>query len=153
MKTTLDSLSLLAATIMLAIIFVAGLRERIVNIPRWFANPPASFDLIRQQAVNAPKFWIPVQLLFVITLVTAFITNWSDATVRNRLLISTGFFLLVIILTATYYVREIMAFQRIPATASVTPELLKRVNRWYQTTVIRNILQGVALGFLVWALI
>ncbi|GAB3551030.1 hypothetical protein [Spirosoma fluminis] len=68
-------------------------------------------------------------------------------------MISTGFFLLVIILTASYYVREIMAFQRIPATAPATPELLKRANRWYQTTIIRNILQGVALGFMVWALI
>jgi hypothetical protein len=145
MKTQMNSLSLIAATVMLAVIFTAGVRERLVNIPQWFADPPSSFEIIRQQASSAAKFWIPVQIMFIIALITAFVTNWKCADVRFYLLLGTVCFLIVIILTATYYVREIMDFSKIPPTDEATPELLRRAELWYKTTVIRNILQGIAL--------
>ena len=143
----MDIISLIAATLVLGIIFIAGLRERMVNIPRWFADPPSSFEIIRQQAGPAAKFWIPVQIIFLITLITAFITNWKYTEVRSYLLLGTLCFVIVVILTTTYFVKEIMAFSRIPVTGEATPELLKRADRWFKTTIIRNIVQGIALRF------
>lgn len=148
---TISNLSLFAATITLTIIFVAGVRERVVNIPRWFSNPPASFELIRQQAPAATRFWIPVQLTFLVTLTLAFITNWKYHDVRLMMILGTTAFLIVIALTAAFYVKEIMAFSKMPADAPVTKDLLKRAHIWYSTTVSRNIIQGIALVFFILA--
>lgn len=153
MKASTDTIFITAATVLLAVIFFAGVRERVVNIPRWFADPPSSFEVIRHQAKGAQQFWIPLQLLFLIALIGAFITNWSHAGVRTMMFIGTAAFLLVIILTAVYFVKEIMYFSGLPVDAPATPDLLERANTWYQTTVSRNILQGIALIFFIVATI
>jgi len=153
MKMTLSNVSLLIATVTLGVIFIAGVRERIVNIPQWFANPPSSFELIRQQAPSAVRFWIPVQIVFVVSLILAFVSNWRHTDVRMMMIVGTAAFLVVIALTAAYFVKEVMEFSRMPADAPVTEELLKRANLWFQTTVVRNIIQGVALVFFVIAVI
>ena len=142
---TTNNIWLIAATSTLAVIFVAGIRERILNIPRWFSNPPSSFELIRQQAPAAQRFWIPLQIVFMITLISAFITNWKTYDIRLMLILGTTAFFIVIALTAAYYVKEIMAFSKMPVDAPVTNELLIRARRWYRTTISRNIIQGIAL--------
>lgn len=142
---TTNSISLIAATLALAVIFIAGVRERVLNIPRWFANPPSSFELIRRQAPAAARFWIPAQLVFLATLIFAFVVNWQLRDVRLMLMLGTAAFLAAIVLTAAYYVKEIMAFSKMPPDAPVTDELLKRAHTWYSTTISRNIIQGVAL--------
>lgn len=146
---TLSSLSLLAATITLSIIFIAGVRERVVNIPKWFSNPPASFELIRQQAPAAQRFWIPVQIVFLVTLILSLSTNWKYKDVRLMMILGTSAFLVVIALTAAFYVKEIMAFSKMPVDAPATESLLKRADTWYSTTVSRNIIQGIALVFFI----
>jgi hypothetical protein len=149
MNMILSNISLLMATLTLGVIFIAGVRERIVNIPRWFADPPVSFELIRKQAPAAARFWIPVQIIFLVSLITAFITNWRYQDVRLMMIFGTAAFLIVIVLTAAFYVKEIMAFSKIPVDAPATETLLKRANTWFRTTVIRNIIQGVALVFFI----
>jgi len=152
MKSTFSGISLVAATLLLAVIVIAGVRERVVNIPNWFANPPASFDLIRKQAPAAQRFWIPLQILFFIALILAIASNWKYRPVRNLLIAGSVVYLLVVGLTAGYFLREVMYFSRLPADAPATPELLQRAKTWYQTTISRNILQGIALAFLVTAI-
>ena len=149
----MNSITLIAVTLTLAVIFLAGLRERLINIPRWFANPPSSFELIRQQAPAAMRFWIPVQIIFIVTLIAAFVVNWEIRDVRLMLIFGTAAFFVVIALTGIYYVKEIMAFSKMPPDAPVTDELLKRAHRWYSTTVSRNIIQGIALLFFILATI
>jgi hypothetical protein len=153
MKMTLSNISLLIATLTLGVIFIVGIRERIVNMPQWFADPPASFELIRKQAPPATRFWIPVQIIFLVALILAFITNWKYQEVRFMMILGTTAFLLVIVLTAAFYVKEIMAFSKMPVDAPVTEDLLKRANTWFRTTIIRNIIQGVALVFFIVAVI
>jgi hypothetical protein len=153
MKMTLSNISLLIATLTLGVIFIAGIRERVVNMPQWFADPPASFELIRKQAPAATRFWIPVQIIFLVALILAFISNWKYQEVRFMMILGTTAFLLVIVLTAAFYVKEVMAFSKMPVDAPVTEDLLKRANTWFRTTIIRNIIQGVALVFFIVAVI
>ncbi len=80
MKTSTDTIFIMAATVLLAVIFFAGIRERVVNMPRWFANPPASFEIIRQQAKGAQKFWIPLQILYtMLILAMLFVEVFRDS--------------------------------------------------------------------------
>jgi hypothetical protein len=70
-------ISLAAATGCAVLIFIAGGYERFYRIPKWFENPPQSFGLIAPQTKKSTVFWIPVQALFLIALITAIITNWG----------------------------------------------------------------------------
>lgn len=144
--------SLWIATITAAVVFLAGCWERIFRMPHWFANPPQSFALIAPQTKHSARFWIPLQLLFLVSFITALITNWSIEQVRPYLLMALACFLLVTIPTATYFVKEIIAFSKMTAETPRTPALLKRSQRWIQWTTSRNILQCCSLILLAWAL-
>lgn len=61
---------LLIALILIGLAVIVGAYQRIVEMPKWFANPPASFDLIRKQSKNARIFWILLTALFMIFICT-----------------------------------------------------------------------------------
>lgn len=143
--------ALIIAEILLAIIFIAGIYERVVNIPKWFSNPPYSFAYIREHAPKAQKFWIPLQILFFISFILAIVLNWGTPSTRNYMLLSAASYVLVIITTAAYFVKEIMAFSKMTDDTPVTPELLKRAKLWERWTTIRNALQLIGLIFLILA--
>ena len=148
----MEKFSLYTVAFMLGIILIRGTYERIYNIPKWFANPPSTFEIIRQQAKGSAQFWLPVQLLYIISFVAALITNWQSTTIRNYLIFAGVSYQIVIVVTMVYFVKEIMAFQKIPVDAPLTNELQHRVNKWYKWTIVRNILQGIAFVFLMLAL-
>ncbi|MDB5109361.1 MAG: hypothetical protein JWR67_475 [Mucilaginibacter sp.] len=134
------------------LIFIVGSYERIYRMPKWFENPPQSFGLIAPQTKKATIFWIPVQLLFIVALIIAIITNWELRDVRLYLILALGCFIAVAALTGAYFVKEILIFSKMPATTPATPQLQKRAQQWLKWTTVRNVLQAVSLGLLVVAL-
>src|SRR5204862_1620398 len=79
---------LLIAVILIWIAVIVGTYQRIFEMPKWFANPPASFELIRKQSKKARIFWIPLSALFMTSICTALILNWHLSDVRNYLIFS-----------------------------------------------------------------
>lgn len=148
----MNTFSLVAATIMAGVIAIAGGYERAFNMPKWFANPPVSFSLINKQSKNAQLFWIPVQILFIVSFIIATITNWQFIAMRLYLIIAFACFLLVVISTVAYFLKEILAFSKMPAITPVTPVLQQRADQWLRLTTFRNILQFISLVMLVIAL-
>jgi len=139
---------LLIAVIAMWIAVVVGTYQRLFEMPKWFANPPASFELIRRQSKKARIFWIPLSALFMICACTALILNWDLAPVRNYILVSIACFGLTGALSGMYFVKEVIAFTKIPLTAPQTPELLQRVKFWLRWTTVRDILQFFAAIFI-----
>lgn len=148
----MNTIALWTATILATLIFIAGSYERLFRMPKWFENPPRSFGLITQQTKSSSKFWIPLQILFLLSFITTLITNWTLPAVRFYLLFTLVSFLLVVIPTATYFVREILAFAKMPADTPATPDLLKRSKTWLTWTTSRNLLQLISLLTLIMAL-
>ena len=140
---------LIIAMIFMAVIFIAGLYERFVNMPEWFSNPPASFALIREHTPKAKKIHIPLQILFLISFIIALILNWDAATVRTYMLFSIGFFILIVISTIIYFAKEIIYFSSTPQNAPATQELKNRAMKWEKSTTIRNVLQLLGVVFLI----
>ena len=134
------------------LILIVGGYERIYRIPKWFENPPHSFGLIAIQTKKSTVFWIPVQVLFIVALITAIITNWQFENVRIYLLAALGCFVAVAALTGAYFVKEILTFSKMPETTPLTPQLKKRAQNWLKWTTVRNVLQAASLVFLVVAL-
>lgn len=142
-----------AATWFAVIIFIAGSYERIYRIPTWFENPPQSFALIRPQTKTSTRFWIPVQILFILSFIGALITNWSDEAIRFYLIVAVICFVAVVALTGAYFVKEILTFSNMPANTPLTPQLKTRASRWLKWTTSRNVLQFVSMVMLVTALL
>jgi hypothetical protein len=138
---------LLVAVILMWVAVVAGTYQRIFQMPKWFDNPPASFERIRRQSKKAKLFWIPLSILFMISMVTSLILNWEYLLTRNYIFASLGCFGLTGILSGLYFVKEVLAFSSMPVDAPTTPELLERTKFWLKWTTVRDLLQLLAAIF------
>jgi hypothetical protein len=144
----MDVTLLLLAMILIWIAVIVGLYQRIFEMPKWFANPPASFELIRKQSKKARSFWIPLSLLFIIAISAALVFNWQNVDIRIHILGAIVCFAMTGALSAVYFIKEIIAFTKIPPDAPQTPELMKRVKFWLRWTTVRDVLQLLAALFL-----
>lgn len=139
---------LFIAVVLMWIAVLVGTYQRLVEMPKWFSNPPASFELIRRQSKKARIFWIPLSALFMISACTALILNWDLTAVSHYILASIACFGLTGALSGMYFVKEVIAFTKIPADAPQTPELLGRTRFWLRWTTVRDVLQFLASVFM-----
>ena len=142
---------LMVSVILMWVAVIAGTYQRIFKMPKWFENPPASFERIRQQSKSAKKFWIPLSVLFMISLVISVILNWEQPIVRNYSLASFACFGLTGALSGLYFVKEVLAFSNMPVNAPKTPELIERTRFWLRWTTVRDLLQLLAAIFVTMA--
>src|SRR6266480_7463561 len=96
---------LLIAVILMWIAVAVGTWQRIFQMPKWFSNPPASFELIRRQSKKAKSFWIPLSALFMICACTSLILNWQYTDTRNHILAGIGCYVITGILSGVYFVK------------------------------------------------
>ena len=139
---------LLIAMILMWIAVLVGTYQHIVEMPKWFSNPPASFELIRRQSKKARSFWIPLSILIMISICTSAILYWQDFDLRIHILGGLLCFVLNGIVSAVYFVKEVVAFSKMPVDAPQTPELIQRTKFWLRWTTIRDILQLFGAIFL-----
>lgn len=139
---------LLIAMILMWVAVVVGLYQRIFEMPKWFANPPSSFELIRKQSKRSRTFWLPLSALLMISLIGALILNWQSSDVRNHSFGALACFGLTGALSGVYFVKEVIAFTRVPIDAPQTPELLRRTKLWLRWTSVRDVLQVLAALFI-----
>ena len=122
-----------------------GLYEHIVLTPIWSASPPASFSIIqRGTEVPLQRFWIPVHAaISIFILVTLFLT-WNDITVRRLLLIGLASYIVMRSWSGLFFIREMLAFQKIPLDSAPSTELSARVARWTYWTWFREPLDVIS---------
>ena len=143
----MNEIILLTAVALMWVAVIAGTWQRIFQMPKWFDNPPASFERIRKQSKTARMFWIPLSVLFMISLGTSLVLNWEYPIVRNYILASMGCFGLTGALSGLYFVKEVLAFSNMPIDAPQTPELIGRTKFWLKWTTVRDVLQLLAAIF------
>jgi len=143
----MNEITLLTAVVLMWVAVIAGTYQRIFKMPKWFENPPASFERIRKQSKSAKMFWIPLSALFMSSLIISLILNWQYPAVRNYIFASMGCFGLTGALSGLYFVKEVLAFSNMPIDAPKTPELIGRTKFWLKWTTVRDILQLSAAIF------
>ncbi len=137
----MNSIFLLIALILIWITVLVGLYQRIFIMPAWFSNPPVSFALIRKQSKKSQAFWIPTSVLFIISLLVSLILNWQYPDTRTHIFGAFICYGIASALSGSYFIKEVIAFTKIPPNAPQTPELLKRTKFWLRWTSVRDILQ------------
>jgi hypothetical protein len=116
-----------------------GLYEHIVLTPLWSRSPPSSFALIQHgTGVPLQRFWIPVHAAITVSILLALFLAWSDVTARWLLLIALASYVVMRVWSGVFFIREMLAFQRIPVDSPPSAELSARVARWTYWTWFRE---------------
>ena len=137
----MNSIVLLITMIVMWVIVVASTYQRFYTMPKWFENPPASFERIRRQSKASQAFWLPITALSLIAIVADLILNWHYLNIRICILSALLCFIINGVSTGAYFVKEILYFARMPANVSPTGDLLNRTKFWLKWTTVRNVLQ------------
>ena len=138
-QTNLAQWSLILLCFSMAGAFGGGLYEHIVLTPIWSASPPSSFSIIqRGTGVPLQRFWIPVHTAITIFIVLTLFLTWNDVTVRRQLLIGVASYMIMRVWSALFFIREMLAFQKIPPNSAPSAELSARVARWTYWTWFRE---------------
>ena len=139
MQTNLAQWSLILLCFSMAGAFGGGLYEHIVLTPIWSASPPSSFSVIqRGTGVPLQRFWIPVHTAITIFIVLTLFLTWNDVTVRRLLLMGVASYMIMRVWSALFFIREMLAFQKIPPNSAPSAELSARVARWTYWTWFRE---------------
>jgi hypothetical protein len=146
LTTNLALWSLIFLCFSMAGAFGGGLYEHIVLTPLWSASPPSSFSIIRPgTGVPLQRFWIPVHAAITIFILLTLFLTWNDITVRRLLLIGLASYIIMRVWSGLFFIREMLAFQKIPLDSAPSPELSARVARWTYWSWFREPLDIISL--------
>ena len=150
MRTTAAKWSLVLLCFSMAGSLGGGLYEHIVLTPLWSAAPPSSFAVIQPgTGVPLQAFWIPVHAAITVFMLLSLVLTWKEMTVRRRLLVGLGAYIVMRVWSGLFFIREMLAFQQVPLNSPASAELTARVARWTFWTWFREPLDVISfLSFL-----
>ena len=145
MKMNLAKWSLILLCFSMGGALGGGFYEHIVLTPLWSASPPASFSII-QPATGVPlqKFWIPVHGAITIFVIFSLFLTWKEIKVRRLLLIGLGSYVVMRVWSGLFFIREMLAFQKVPLNSPPSAELSERVANWIRWSWFREPLDIVS---------
>ncbi len=128
----------------------AQIFETLVFVPKWTASPPSNFKLLLDgQGAGLKFFWIVFHSLHEITFILAIIFCWKIAPVRNWLLILFAVHFAVRVWTLSFFAPNIIEFQKIAETPSLTKNLTARTSLWQTLNYVRvAIFIAVSIGLI-----
>ncbi|SDD83976.1 protein of unknown function [Dyadobacter soli] len=125
------------ASIAFITIIGAAFYEHAAVVPMWSAAPPRSLSMFQgEYGLQAVNFWKPVHPVAVLLLAAALITNWQKPN-RKQLLIVVGGYLLILAITAVYFVPELLAITGSAYSAAVNGDLAERAQTWEKLSLVR----------------
>jgi hypothetical protein len=127
----------------------AQIFETFVIVPKWTASPPQSLHYFKgKYALNLKTFWIIIHSIHEITFILAIVFCWRSD-IRNPLLLLFGIHFLVRAWTILYFAPNIMEFERIANTESITQNLINKTTLWRNLNYIRvGIFLAVSIGLI-----
>src|SRR5688572_28825326 len=103
------TLSLVIASISFIIDIGGGTYEHLAMVPVWSSAAPASLTMFQgPYAIAAQNFWIPIHPVTISLLTVALLLNWKTDR-RNYIAVTLTGYLLVLAITAVYFVPELMS--------------------------------------------
>ena len=123
--------------LLFSIVIGGAVYEHMAVVPQWAAAPPLSLSMFQgEYGLKAEVFWKAIHpvnmLVFVITLVT----HWRTARRKNLAIVLTSYFAILVI-TAIYFVPELISITTTPYSTNVIPELVKRASLWEVLSLVR----------------
>lgn len=128
------------------IVIGGAIYEHLAVVPIWSAAPPRSLAMFQgEYGLHPEMFWKPIHPVTLALFVVTLILSWKSARRRNVLISFIGYVILLIV-TATYFVPQLMAILRTTYTNTIDANLTERAATWEMLSLVRlAILIGLSL--------
>ncbi|KAA0993840.1 hypothetical protein [Dyadobacter aurulentus] len=138
--------------IMAAIAFIsiigAAIYEHLAVVPVWSIAPPVSLSMFQgEYALQAANFWKPVHPVTILLLAAALAANWRQPC-RKQILIVAGVYVLILAVTAIYFVPELIAITTSAYSPVVSDDLTGRAGVWEKLSLLRLSVLLILAGIL-----
>lgn len=138
-KSNIGTYSLFPAVILWGMLLGAIAYSHTAFLPVYLSDLPNSAVVVTgKYGLNEAPFWTTIHPLLILSLIAALTLNWKFKTRRRLIALSFGIYITVLIVTAVYFVPELMAFATSTESKLPASELLARGHRWLKLSLIRG---------------
>jgi hypothetical protein len=116
------------------------------------ALPDSAVVVTGTYGLREAKFWMLIHPLLILSLVAALALNWRSRARRYLILVSFVVYVAVIVVSATYFIPELIAFEGSAGSGVAASEWLARAQRWQRLSWIRGATMYAATVPLLYAL-
>ncbi len=141
--------SLIIGCFCLSVIAGAGVFQALFVMPAYFGSPPES--LAAMQNDKSFVFWIPLQLVTLLSLIVALFSSEGDERL-TAIWVSVACYVVCWAITGIFFIPGVVAFNKVDTAGPPSPELAERGRRWLQRSWGRHVLTVGAAGALLIAL-
>ena len=133
----MKDLLLILTSICFIIVMGAAVYEHIAIIPAWSSGPPASLYIFQgEHQIRAANFWMMIHPVTLLLMISALIANWNTARKRNVLIVLISY-VLILGITAVYFVPTLMGFMNEPYSDTVDQSLTSKAKMWEMLSLVR----------------
>ena len=145
----LNNLLLALGAISFITVIGGAVYEHLTFVPQWAAAPPSSLALLQgPYGMRPERFWIPIHPVTLLLMIAALMANWRTVR-RSAMSMALGGYVLILIITAIYFVPELLSITGTPYADTVDADLQKRAARWETLSIVRLVfLVSLALSWL-----
>jgi hypothetical protein len=123
-----------------AIIIGGAVYEHLNVVPKWAAAPPVSLSMFQgEYGLKPDLFWKIIHPVNILLFVVALVFNRRYARRSNIIFVLTGY-IIILVVTAIYFVPELMSITSTAFSAAGDPELVRRASLWELLSIIRLVI-------------
>jgi uncharacterized membrane protein len=138
-KSELGTLSLFPAVILFGILIGAIVYSHIAFLPAYLSDLPNSAVVVTgRYGINEAPFWMTIHPLLILSLSAALFLNRNFTLRRWLIAITFVIYIGVLIVTAVYFVPELLSFATSPESPLPAAEWRARGHRWQYLSLIRG---------------
>jgi hypothetical protein len=137
-------LNLATYSLFLTIIFwgtlVGGIAySHIAYFPAYLSDLPNSAVVVTgKYGIKEGLFWMTIHPLLILSLIITLALNRKFKARRKMILTTFAIYIVVLFISAIYFIPELLAFERSPESNLSAAEWLIRANRWQHLSWIRG---------------
>ncbi len=134
---SLKTYALIAASICFIIVIGGAVYEHLTMVPRWKLAPPNSLTMFQgEYGINSGRFWQLIHPVTLVLLIASLTTNWKTEGRKYIAIPLTGY-VIILIITFSYFVPELLAIIQTPYRPSVESGLVARAGLWEKLSLVR----------------
>ncbi len=129
---------LYAITCLTFSIMVGGaVYEHLCVVPSWSAAPPLSLSMFQgEYGLKAETFWMLIHPVNLLLFSASLAMCWRTQRKKSLIIVLAGY-ISILIITAIYFVPELLTIVQTPFSTEVDPDLTRRAKLWEVLSIIR----------------
>src|SRR6478672_1129140 len=139
MRIVFGTYTLMVATVLYAVLLGGVVYSHVVFFPVYLSSLPDSAVLTNGQfAMHDEYFWLLIHPMLLLSLAIALFVNWADRYRRNRIALTLGIYVLVLVISAVWFVPRLFEFKDSPRSSVAVEEWRARGDQWEHMSWLRG---------------